>query len=69
MAVEELLLACWAVDDKAEGGCCRKAAKNVERKKGRCEGIVPELTEVDGAYGTSVMSDLKRDLGRLKQRL
>lgn len=32
------LLGCW--EDRPEGACWRRAAKNVERKKGRWEGIV-----------------------------
>jgi hypothetical protein len=35
------LFACWV--ERAAGGCWRKAAKKVERKKGRCEGMVSWL--------------------------
>jgi hypothetical protein len=39
VAVVVCLFGCW-VGVWMEGPCCRKAERNEERKKGRCEGIV-----------------------------
>ena len=37
------LLCCCGDDDIADGGCCRKAAKKVDKKNGRCVGMLAAM--------------------------